>query len=256
MSFFSELEDNLGKYIEGFFKEGFFKGKFGGNVLQPIEIAKKLAREMRSQSRVGLNEVYVPNRFEIMLASKDYEVFLPIMERMVAEVTAYVKDKAKEKDYTMLGQVTVSFKEQSSVAQGQLLINSFFDEETETTQEQDDLGDTLNFTPLRSSATASSKSSEPHGILEIAAGSLRGKRFVITGSQAILGRDEICDICVSDNSISRRHAVISRRGHRFFIKDRSSTNGTYVNDTEIAEQEINHGDKIKTGNTVFIFKVD
>jgi pSer/pThr/pTyr-binding forkhead associated (FHA) protein len=94
------------------------------------------------------------------------------------------------------------------------------------------------------------------GLLEVAEGSLTGKRFALTSNQVMIGRGEICDICLPDNSISRRHAVLSRSGRQFTISDRSSTNGTYVNGVKVSQRELIDGDMIKMGNTVLIFKVE
>ena len=252
MGFFSELEDNLGKYIEGFFKEGFLKDKLGGDSLQPVEIAKKLAREMRAKIRVGLNEVYAPNRFEIGLSSGDYAVFEPLIDRLNHEMTEYVKLKAKEKDYTMLGLVSVTINEQQYLPKGQFAVESFFDEQIEDTKDQDELEDTLRFMPVRSRDLVSSL---PVGLLEVAKGPLAGENFIISAQQMVLGRDEICDITIPDSSISRRHAIISRQGEQFLIQDCSSTNGTYVNDVRIPQKELKSGDKIKAGNTIFMFSI-
>jgi len=248
VGFFSELEGNLEKYIEGFFKD-----KFGSSGLQPVEIVKKLAREMRDRRRSGLNDIYVPNRFEVFLAPDDYAAVTPLLDRLTTEMTEYVKNKAVEKQYTMLGPLSVSFAEQQDLLQGQLQINSFFDESVEEAQVQLDVEATLRFIPVRG---ITQKRPGPTGLLEVAEGPLTGKRFVLEGNQVVLGRGEICDICLADNSISRCHAMISRADRQLTISDRSSTNGTYVNGVKVSRQELIDGDVIKIGNTVLIFKVE
>ncbi len=248
MGFFSELEGSLEKYIEGFFKD-----KFGSGGLQPVEIAKKLAREMRDRRRTGLKDIYVPNRFEVFLAPGDFAVVTPLIDRLSAEMAEYVKNKAIEKKYTMLGPVAVFFAEQQDLLQGQLRINSFFDESVEEAQEQTEVEDTMRFKPVRGMPETGQN---PTGLLEVAEGPLTGKRFALASNQVVIGRGEICDICLPDSSISRRHAVISRTGRQLIIKDRSSTNGTYVNGVKVSQRELIDGDMIKMGNTVLIFKVE
>ncbi len=249
MGFFSEMEGNLEKYIEGFFKD-----KFGTGELQPVEIAKKLAREMRDRRRSGLKNIFVPNRFEISLASGDFATVEPLLDRFTAEMSEYVKNKAVEKKYTMLGPVAVSFKEQQDLPQGELQIKSFFDESVEAApeQEQVEVEDTMRFIPVRGVPETCPKT----GLLEVAEGTFIGQRFVLSSNQLVIGRGEICDICLQDSSISRRHAVITRTGRRLMISDRASTNGTYVNGVKIAQHELADGDRIKMGNTVLIFKVE
>jgi len=248
VKFFSELEGNLEKYIEGFFKD-----KFGGSGLQPVEIAKKLAREMRDRRRSGLKDIFVPNRFEVFLATEDYAAVTPLMDRFSTEMTEYVKNKMVEKKYTMLGPVSVSFAEQQDLPQGQLQINSFFDKSVEEAPVQLDVEATMRFIPVRG---ITEKRQGPSGFLEVAEGPLAGKRFVLDGNQVVLGRGEICDICLPDNSISRCHAMISRSDQQLTISDRSSTNGTCVNGEKVSRQDLKNGDIIKIGNTVLIFKVE
>ncbi len=70
-----------------------------------------------------------------------------------------------------------------------------------------------------------------------------------------IGRDpEINDIVIEDSSISRRHAIIYKKGERFYIRDNGSTNGTYINDEKItAEAPLSNQDKIKIGGTILKF---
>jgi diguanylate cyclase (GGDEF)-like protein len=52
--------------------------------------------------------------------------------------------------------------------------------------------------------------------------------------------------------VSRRHAHLDQRGPVWFAVDDGSTNGTYVNDEQIArEQTLVNGDRIKVGPTIF-----
>ena len=249
MGFFSELEGNLEKYIESFFKD-----KFGSGDLQPVEIAKKLAREMRDRRRYGLKDVFVPNHFAIFLAPEDFASIEPLLDRFTAEMSEYIKNKALEKNYTMLGPVLVSFTEQQDLPRGELQINSFFDESVEAEQEQVEIEDTLRFVPVR--GVSEPETVQKIGLLEAVEGTLIGRSFELSGNQVVIGRGENCDICLPDSSISRRHAVITRTGNQHLLSDRSSTNGTFINGVKIGRSELLDGDRIKMGNVVLIFKVE
>ncbi|WP_347487927.1 DUF3662 and FHA domain-containing protein [Desulfoscipio sp. XC116] len=248
MGFFSGLEGSLEKYIEGFFKD-----KFSSGGLQPVDIAKKLAREMRDRRRTGLKDIYVPNRFEVFLGPGDFAAVSPLIDRLSAEMTDYVRGKAAEKKYTMLGSAAVSFEERQELSRGQLQVKSFFDESVEDEPRQMAVEETMRFTPVRGVPEPDLSAGVS---LEVVEGVLAGKKFVLAVNQAVIGRGEICDICLPDSSISRRHAALSRTGRKFVIQDRSSTNGTYVNGVRVAKKELADGDIIKMGNTVLIFKVE
>ncbi|MCA9197137.1 MAG: diguanylate cyclase [Planctomycetales bacterium] len=71
-----------------------------------------------------------------------------------------------------------------------------------------------------------------------------------------IGRDAACDLTLSDTAVSRRHAVIERKGQRYLISDRQSTNGTIVNDCRIECHELQAGDRIRIGKFIFKFLDD
>jgi pSer/pThr/pTyr-binding forkhead associated (FHA) protein len=55
------------------------------------------------------------------------------------------------------------------------------------------------------------------------------------GATASIGRSPENDICIPEQHVSRRHAVINYRDGLFMITDLGSVNGTYVNDQKLEE---------------------
>ncbi len=81
-----------------------------------------------------------------------------------------------------------------------------------------------------------------------------GKKFVIDGDELTIGRDEKNTIVIDLDNVSRRHAQVAVREAKFFVKDLGSTNGTYLNDDEIhEEQPLRSGDLVKVGGAIFKF---
>ncbi len=68
-----------------------------------------------------------------------------------------------------------------------------------------------------------------------------------------IGRKEGNDVIFYDNYVSRFHAEIVKRGDKYFIIDKNSTFGTFVNENRVEERELNYGDKVRVGRTVFLF---
>ena len=67
-----------------------------------------------------------------------------------------------------------------------------------------------------------------------------------------IGRDPHNELVVDGSGVSRRHARIEKRGDRAVLMDVGSTNGTLLNDVELAAMvELNSGDRIKVGSTIF-----
>src|SRR5436305_644263 len=71
-------------------------------------------------------------------------------------------------------------------------------------------------------------------VLIYPAGSELGKRYELQGSEEVtIGRGADCGIQIDRDSVSRRHAKVTRAGELWEVMDLSSTNGSYVNDAQI-----------------------
>jgi pSer/pThr/pTyr-binding forkhead associated (FHA) protein len=73
------------------------------------------------------------------------------------------------------------------------------------------------------------------------------QEFPLVEKRLVIGRDEACDICLSDRSVSRHHATLLRVFHGFSIEDERSTNGTRVNGIVVTKRFLKHGDLIEIG---------
>jgi pSer/pThr/pTyr-binding forkhead associated (FHA) protein len=77
-----------------------------------------------------------------------------------------------------------------------------------------------------------------------------------------IGRGSDNEITINDELVSKDHAEIEARendngqGYEYFIKDKESTNGTYVNDKKVDEQLLKHEDIIRVGVNHFRFVDD
>ena len=65
-----------------------------------------------------------------------------------------------------------------------------------------------------------------------------------------LGRSHTADVVLEDSSVSRRHALIVRRGDSTVLLDDRSLNGVFVNGTRVTEQALAPGDQIAVGKVV------
>lgn len=75
----------------------------------------------------------------------------------------------------------------------------------------------------------------------------------LTSALTVVGRDESCDLCVGDDSVSRRHAEIGFDGQNYELLDLGSTNGTFVNEARIGSSRLNSGDRVRFGNQIYKF---
>ena len=73
----------------------------------------------------------------------------------------------------------------------------------------------------------------------------------------LIGRGKDCAVVLSDVSVSRIHAKITQdQSGRVLVEDLRSSNGTYVNDRRVDQQELQHGDRIRFGTVAFSFQAE
>ena len=82
-----------------------------------------------------------------------------------------------------------------------------------------------------------------------------GKRFELRDGECTIGRGADCDIQVDRDSVSRRHAKVTRQGAGWSVEDLGSTNGSYVNDNQVTQYGLRDGDLLKIGNAIFKFLI-
>src|SRR5919109_4094992 len=78
-----------------------------------------------------------------------------------------------------------------------------------------------------------------------------GSRYMLSDTRLTLGRDNDCDICLSDLSVSRHHARIQPGMDGYYVVDLQSTNGTFVNDKPASMCKLKDGDYLRFGNWIF-----
>jgi pSer/pThr/pTyr-binding forkhead associated (FHA) protein len=92
------------------------------------------------------------------------------------------------------------------------------------------------------------------GILLVLKGAGVGARFLFDAAETKIGRDTTNEIQLDDITVSRSHAMISKKDG-YHIKDLGSLNGTYLNAIAVRDTQVNAGDEIQIGKyhlTLFI----
>ena len=92
------------------------------------------------------------------------------------------------------------------------------------------------------------------GILLVLKGAGVGARFLLDAAETKIGRDTTNEIQLDDITVSRSHAMISKKDG-YHIKDLGSLNGTYLNAIAVRDTQVNAGDEIQIGKyhlTLFI----
>jgi hypothetical protein len=228
-----DFERRLGNLVEGFFAATFRTG------LQPVELAKRLLREMDDGKTVGVHEVWAPNHFEFSLSPADAERFEQMEQALVSELKQVVREAAAERGWGLVGPPEVEFRIVESLSRGRFTcVASLVEGEPEPAVA----------THGRSPAGAVNAS------LTVLDDGRPGRRYRLGRAPLVIGRLPECDIVVDDPGASREHAEVRFDGQRFVVRDLGSTNGTLVNDGPAAERALEDGDRVTIGSTVLEFR--
>jgi transcriptional regulator with GAF, ATPase, and Fis domain len=85
------------------------------------------------------------------------------------------------------------------------------------------------------------------------AGPLCGEAFPIEGPEWVVGRDPANRLSIPDRLMSRRHCTVTLANGRYHLRDLGSSNGTFVNGIPVEERVLEHGDRIRAGDSVLMF---
>jgi hypothetical protein len=247
--------------------EGLFEGVFGRAFrthVQPIELARKLVKEMDDHRNVSVSRVYVPNEYTIYLSSQDRRQFGGYEGSLVGELQEYLAEHARRERYALLAPPTVLVTTDEDLAVGEFGIA------TRLVGAQSADGDAapLDLPPEQPAHTMVYRApvpapvpvvpepepqAEPEPEPERVSVTFAGREHPIDAERVVLGRSRECELRVPDLNVSRRHAEIRRENGGYWIVDLGSMNGTIVNGKRIDRKQLDDGDRITLGSTEIAF---
>ena len=232
--------------LEGLF-EGTFSKAFKSSV-QPIEIARKLAKEMSDSKTVSISRTYVPNQYTVYLSPQDRQQFEGWEDAARKELSDYLLQYARDEGLSLTTRPTVDFATDDRLGVGEFGIQAMLIKAPEDEREepqQADFGHTMVYSPSKDARRLDDAPRADARSRAMLVGG--GKRTVLSGSRVLLGRSRDCDIQLDDPNTSRRHAEVRREGNAWVVADLGSTNGIKVNGSRVAEAELHPGDEVTLG---------
>lgn len=244
--------------------EGAFGRAFRAHV-QPIELARKLAKEMDDHRAVSVSRVYVPNEYVVYLSPQD-RPNLPPEDALVTELGDYLSEHARREGYALLSTPRVSIEEDADLEMGEFGIATRMVQPRRASPEPSaapgpevvadaEPGATKIFKPPVETAAVSAEEADRLGLARTPAQILvDGKPRELDKQQFVVGRSRDCDITVEDPNISRRHAEIRHENGAYWIVDLGSTNGIEVNGKRVDKARLRNDDQIIIGRTSLVFR--
>ncbi len=257
MSVLRGIESRLESLLEGAFN------RVSRQHVHPVEIARKLTKEMDDHKTISVSRVYAPNEYVVYLSPADREA-LPPEDALVTELSDYVAEHARREGYALLSTPRVSLEEDDDLALGEFGIATRMVQprdrapaaapERERDAEPEPEA-TRIFAPTPETAAVSAEEADELGLARASAVLLvNGRRHELTKRTTVIGRSRDCDITLDDANVSRRHAELRQENGGYWIVDLGSTNGVEVNGKRVRRAELEHDDEIVLGTTDITFQ--
>ena len=249
----------LEQKIEALF-EGVFGRAFRAHV-QPVELARKLSKEMDEHKSVSVSRVYVPNEYTVYLSPTDREQFEGYENSLLAELEEYLSEHAKRESYALLTPPRVKLETDADLAVGEFGIATRMvqprhgQRAPDEPDEVSEPGTTMIYKapPLQEDA----EPDEPAPLQrEVAVLSWNGRRMRVDKRSVVLGRSREADIQIEDANVSRRHAEVRQEGSAFWIVDLDSTNGLEVDGRRVKRAKLEPGSSFTVGSTKVTFTTE
>ncbi len=215
-----EFERRLERLVEGVFAKAFRRG------LTPIEVGRRLTREMDVRRTVGVRGIIAPNSFRVAVSRQDHDTVIAKMEQALRnDLAGYAREHARQEGYSLVGPVEVTFEVDDGIGTGEFLVTS-------------DMAEGPGGGPVAALVSAD------------------GSRVEIGADPVTIGRHPDCDVVLNDAEVSRQHAEVRREDGAFVVLDLGSLNGTRVNGAGVKQpRPLQDGDEISIGGHVLHFEL-
>ena len=255
MSVLRNLERTLQGLVEGTF------GRVFRSEVRPVELARKLAKEMEEHKTHSVSRTYVPNEYVVWLSPQDRANFAEVEHELADELCGYLLEHARRERLALVARPRVSFETDERLQLGEFGIQARLVRPGEGSQAagrdvvQAEHGQTMVYSTadrLRAPVEEATGRRVPRRALIVA----EGRRHVLSATGATIGRSRDCDIVLRDPNVSRHHAEVRPTGDGgWSVADLGSTNGVRVNGRGVAGAEpLRPGDRVELGTAEVVFE--
>src|SRR5579862_6066752 len=118
MSVLKNLENKIAGLVEGTFSRAF------RSEVRPVEIARKLAREMEDHRSLSVSRTYVPNQYKVFLSTRDRARFADYESALAAELSGYLLEHARRERLSLLSRPVIEFETDDRLGLGEFGIQT------------------------------------------------------------------------------------------------------------------------------------
>ena len=208
--------------------------------LQPLQILRRIERAMEAERGAEGRHGLVPDQFTVRLHPEDLAALLPA-EDVASELASGALSFARAHGYALRERPRVTLRPDPGRRPGEVEIETALSPVLEpATGPGIDAGTRVFEVPVVRA---------PAITLDIREPGRAARRVPMTGAPMRIGRAPECELVLSDNRVSRRHARLAPRDGVLILTDLGSTNGTRVNGHRVTEVVLGAGDRVQIGET-------
>jgi predicted component of type VI protein secretion system len=253
MSVLRSLESKLAGLVEGTFARAF------KSEVRPVEIARKLAREMDEHRVQSLSRTYAPNEYAVWLSPDDRAQFEGVERDLAADLGGYLLEHARRERIALVTRPKIEFRTDERLRLGEFGIQARLVRPAADELEPPSQGDEGHTMVYSTSDRVAEQLAEPDPRRARARLRVNGRVHPVASDGALLGRSRDCDVILDDANVSRHHAEIRPSGGSWTVRDLGSTNGVKVNGRRVdpqRPQSLKRGDELEIGTSHVTFELE
>jgi hypothetical protein len=259
------LETTIASLLEGGF------GRLFRSEVRPMELARKLAREMDAHRTASVSRVYAPNEYSVWLSSADRARYEGVEHEVIDELCGYLLEHARREDLILASPPQIVFHTDEHLGLGEFGIQARLvrpdgqsDENSQLPEPpaldpNDEHGQTMIYSTSARTRGVGGDSIQQARRRRAARVLLAvdGRRLIVPPGGGTIGRSRDCDVVLEDAGASRRHAELRPYADGWELQDLDSTNGVRVNGRAIrGAQPLRPGDLVEIGSTEIVFELE
>jgi hypothetical protein len=271
MSVLRSLESKIADLVEGAFGRAF------RSEITPVELARRLVREMDRHRQSSLSSTVVPNEYVIWLSPADRRHFAPIEGSLIDELSAHLLEHARAERLALPSRPYIELRTDTRLSLGECGIEANITNSpappvarrygvppppvrpepvAEPPPGAEALAEPVPHFDEQPRRGADNGPPIAGDVLPGAWLAVDGQRLAIGAGGAVIGRSSDSDIVIPAQEVSRRHAQIAPQGGGWMLTDLNSTNGVRLNGRTLgAPTRLRPGDVIEIGPVELVFEV-
>jgi Protein of unknown function (DUF3662)/Inner membrane component of T3SS, cytoplasmic domain len=222
--------------------------------LQPIQIQRRIEREMENRRHLVDGRTRVPDRYGVHLSPTDIKVLGARAGQLAADLADEALAFARGHGYSLDHAPTVEIVVDRAVAAGEVRVVAARTQPGPGQAERVAANDPADADLLNTRAFEVQPLPVPAAALLEQRPDGRGRRIVLDGTVVTIGRAADNSLVLDDRRVSRHHARLQGRQGMLILSDLDSANGSRVNGVAISEVALGAGDRIEIGTTIFVIE--